>query len=131
MGHGADARAVAGARRDPEALRGVAETLHALATPSRLAILLRLRDGDCTVGELAGEVAAVREQFPRLLVHTVSETGDPATVLTRLGRGALEIVVGATARHGLERLLLGSVAHDTLRGASRPVIVVPDPAVAS
>ncbi|PTL71512.1 hypothetical protein C1I63_00650 [Rathayibacter caricis DSM 15933] len=78
---------------------------------------------------LALEVAAVHAQFPDLGVHSRSETGDPATVLTRLGKDALEIVVGATSRHGLQRLLLGSVAYDTLRGASRPVIVVPDPAV--
>lgn len=78
---------------------------------------------------LALEVAAVHAQFPDLGVHSRSETGYPATVLTRLGKDALEIVVGATSRHGLQRLLLGSVAHDTLRGASRPVIVVPDPAV--
>ncbi|MWV49640.1 hypothetical protein GRS96_10180 [Rathayibacter sp. VKM Ac-2803] len=80
---------------------------------------------------LALEVAAARERFPELTVRSSSETGDPAAVLTRLGKDALEIVVGATSRHGLRRLLLGSVAHDILRGASRPVIVVPDPAVSS
>ncbi|MDI5964543.1 ArsR/SmtB family transcription factor [Streptantibioticus silvisoli] len=34
----------------------VAETLQALATPSRLLILARLRDGPCAATELAGEV---------------------------------------------------------------------------
>ncbi|QHC60970.1 universal stress protein [Rathayibacter sp. VKM Ac-2760] len=89
--------------------------------------LLRLASLDM----LALEIAAVQAEFPDLTVYSRSETGDPATVLTRLGKDALEIVVGATSRHGLQRLLLGSVAHDTLRGASRPVIVVPDPAVSA
>lgn len=89
MGHGADAREVTGARRDPEALRGVAETLHALAAPSRLAILLRLRDGDCTVGELAGAVAmeqsAVSHQL-RVLRHLglVVGTRDGKSIRYRL-----------------------------------------------
>lgn len=50
----------------------VAETLQALATPSRLLILVRLRRGACTVTELAQEIgmeqSAVSHQL-RLLRH--------------------------------------------------------------
>lgn len=50
----------------------VAETLQALATPSRLLILVRLRHGACTVTELAREIgmeqSAVSHQL-RLLRH--------------------------------------------------------------
>jgi DNA-binding transcriptional ArsR family regulator len=52
--------------------RSVAETMQALATPSRVRILSRLAVGDCSVGELAGAVAmeqsAVSQQL-RVLRH--------------------------------------------------------------
>ncbi len=55
-----------------EMARSVAETMHALATPSRLRILSRLAVGACSVGELAREVemeqSAVSQQL-RVLRH--------------------------------------------------------------
>jgi DNA-binding transcriptional ArsR family regulator len=53
MGHGAspDARPATEAE-----LQRVAETLHALSTPSRLRILLHLVEGPCAAGELATAV---------------------------------------------------------------------------
>jgi nucleotide-binding universal stress UspA family protein len=78
---------------------------------------------------VATAVAPIRALFPDLHITAVSEEGVPADVLRRLGNDATEVVVGATARHGFARLLLGSVAHSTLAGARFPVIVVPDPAV--
>ncbi len=61
----------------------VATTLQALATPSRLLMLTRLRQGACTVGELAAEVgmeqSAVSHQL-RLLRNLGLVTG------TRSGR---------------------------------------------
>jgi DNA-binding transcriptional ArsR family regulator len=42
---------------DPALSRTVAETLQALATPSRLRILARLHEGPCPVNELAEAVA--------------------------------------------------------------------------
>jgi ArsR family transcriptional regulator, nickel/cobalt-responsive transcriptional repressor len=63
---------VTGAGLDAETVRQVAETMQALATPSRLRILARLRDGACSVGELAlavgMETSAVSHQL-RLLRH--------------------------------------------------------------
>lgn len=59
MGHGV-AGAVHGqtppARLDSETAKQVAATLQALAAPSRLLILARLRQGSCPVGTLATEV---------------------------------------------------------------------------
>lgn len=57
---------------DAPTVRQVAETMQALATPSRLLILARLRDGACSVNELAAAVgmesSAVSHQL-RLLRH--------------------------------------------------------------
>lgn len=71
MGHGVDGR-VSRAPLDGAAARSVAETLQALATPSRLLILDTLRHGPSTVGDLATAVgmeqSAVSHQL-RLLRH--------------------------------------------------------------
>ena len=78
MGHGADARARA-VRLDLASAKAVAETLQALATPSRLLILGRLREGPATVNELTDAVgmeqSAVSHQL-RLLRHLGLVVGD-------------------------------------------------------
>ncbi|MFD4658261.1 ArsR/SmtB family transcription factor [Kitasatospora sp. NPDC058444] len=57
MGHGAaPTTAVPRTRLDAESAARVATTLQALATPSRLLILSRLREGPCAATELAAEV---------------------------------------------------------------------------
>lgn len=59
MGHGAVTPAestVPRARLDAANAAKVAATLQALATPSRLLILSRLREGSCAATELANEV---------------------------------------------------------------------------
>jgi DNA-binding transcriptional ArsR family regulator len=57
---------------EPEFVHAVAETMHALATPSRLRILGRLHAGSCSVNQLATEVgmesSAVSHQL-RVLRH--------------------------------------------------------------
>lgn len=71
MGHGVAGRAHRG-ELDLETARQVAETMQALATPSRVRILGRLRESPCAVGELATAVgmeqSAVSHQL-RLLRH--------------------------------------------------------------
>ena len=78
VGHGVQGQ-VRPAELDPATARTVAETLQALATPSRLLILGRLRHGPATVGELvvATEMAqsAVSHQL-RLLRHLGLVYGD-------------------------------------------------------
>ena len=57
---------------EPDYARAAAESIQALATPSRLRILARLHDGPASVNELAGavgmEASAVSHQL-RLLRH--------------------------------------------------------------
>ena len=57
---------------DAKTAREIAETMQALATPSRVRILAQLREGSCTVGELADavemEASAVSHQL-RVLRH--------------------------------------------------------------
>jgi DNA-binding transcriptional ArsR family regulator len=71
MGHGVQKRTKAGAV-DAETARQVAETMQALSTPSRVLILARLREGACSVGDLAQAVgmeqSAVSHQL-RILRH--------------------------------------------------------------
>jgi ArsR family transcriptional regulator, nickel/cobalt-responsive transcriptional repressor len=55
MGHRGD-RETPPARLDAETAKSVASTLQALAAPSRLLILARLRQGPCAVGALADDV---------------------------------------------------------------------------
>jgi ArsR family transcriptional regulator, nickel/cobalt-responsive transcriptional repressor len=70
MSHGGQSDA--GDLLDHELAARVAETMQALATPSRLRILARLHGGPCSVGELAADVAmeasAVSHQL-RVLRH--------------------------------------------------------------
>lgn len=71
---------------DAATASSVAETLQALATPSRLLILTRLRRGACTVTQLASDVgmeqSAVSHQL-RLLRHLGMVTG------TRQGKSTI------------------------------------------
>src|SRR5919204_2712857 len=71
MAHGVQGHAHGG-DFDAATARQVAETMHALATPSRVRILGRLRRSPCSVGELADAVAmersAVSQQL-RVLRH--------------------------------------------------------------
>jgi nucleotide-binding universal stress UspA family protein len=74
--------------------------------------------------EILGELADVDLGDVRLEVELVD--GAPAEVLVREARlrDALEIVVGSRGL-GAIRAALGSVSHEVLRHADRPVVVVP------
>ncbi|MGW5360850.1 ArsR/SmtB family transcription factor [Actinopolymorpha pittospori] len=88
MGHGATPGESAGSRTrlDPAGAAKVATTLQALATPSRLLILARLREGPLPATELAAEVgmeqSACSHQL-RLLRNLGLVTG------TRTGRSVV------------------------------------------
>ncbi|MGH3094429.1 MAG: ArsR/SmtB family transcription factor [Streptosporangiales bacterium] len=56
MGHGVQGQPRPVGQLDTDQAATVAATLQALATPSRLLILTRLRQGPCPVGELAESV---------------------------------------------------------------------------
>jgi DNA-binding transcriptional ArsR family regulator len=78
MSHGVQGRSRP-AKLDAETARQVAETMQALATPSRVRILGRLRESPCSVSELAQAVgmeqSAVSHQL-RLLRHLRLVVGD-------------------------------------------------------
>ncbi|MGW0039922.1 ArsR/SmtB family transcription factor [Gordonia sp. NPDC003376] len=56
MGHGVQGRPTPSASLDAASAATVAETLQALASPNRLLILTRLRQGPCAVTDLAEAV---------------------------------------------------------------------------
>jgi ArsR family transcriptional regulator, nickel/cobalt-responsive transcriptional repressor len=78
MGHLGHNKPLALAPVDADLAAEVAETMQALATPSRVRILARLRQSPCSVGDLANEVeleqSAVSHQL-RLLRHLGLVTG--------------------------------------------------------
>jgi DNA-binding transcriptional ArsR family regulator len=78
MGHGVQEQDAVPAVLDAETAAAVASTLQALATPSRLLILSRLRHASCSVTELAKDVgmqqSAVSHQL-RLLRNLGLVTG--------------------------------------------------------
>lgn len=69
MSHGVEGQTGAAAM-DGELARAVAEQMQVLSTPSRVLILARLKEGPCSVGELAETVemqpSAVSQQLRQL-----------------------------------------------------------------
>jgi len=69
MSHGVDGRSGA-AQVDADLARAVAEQMQVLAAPSRVLILARLKEGPCSVGDLAEAVemqpSAVSQQLRQL-----------------------------------------------------------------
>ena len=76
MGHGIEGKNTPPAQLDADSAASVAATLQALATPSRLRILTRLRHGACSVNDLSAAVemeqSAVSHQL-RLLRAMVGD----------------------------------------------------------
>lgn len=72
---------------------------------------------------LAESVAGLGETYPDLVVHTHLLHEQAATALLRVAAGASLVVVGSRGRHGVARLLLGSVSHTVVLHASCPVLV--------
>jgi DNA-binding transcriptional ArsR family regulator len=101
MGHGHDADL---AYLDSDTARTVAETMQALATPSRVRILSRLGAGPCSVGELTRDVqmeqSAVSQQL-RMLRHLGLVVGE------REGRQ----VIYALHDDHVRALLMEAVSH--------------------
>ncbi|KAB0644120.1 MULTISPECIES: universal stress protein [Burkholderia] len=89
-------------------------------------------DGDAAAAEAATLVlddakAALAQRHVPGTVRALDAYGeDIAAVLMRTAAeaGADLIVMGTSGRHGLRRLLLGSVAESLLRAADRPVLLV-------
>lgn len=84
--------------------RSVAETMHALATPSRVRILSRLAAGPCSVGELARHVvmeqSAVSQQL-RVLRHLGLVVGERRgrQVIYALHDEHVQVLLGEALAH--------------------------------
>ncbi|MFD2467479.1 universal stress protein [Amycolatopsis silviterrae] len=74
--------------------------------------------------ELAETAAAIGQKRPGLSVRTRVRLGRASWELADIGRQAELIVVGASGRSGLSRLLLGSTAAQLVHTCARPVVVV-------
>jgi ArsR family transcriptional regulator, nickel/cobalt-responsive transcriptional repressor len=111
MGHGVRGRSTPAARIDEQTATAVAATMQALATPSRLRILGRLRQGPTAVGELAADVgmeqSAVSHQL-RMLRHLGLVTGQRAgrTVTYALFDSHVAMLLDEAVYHA-EHLRLG------------------------
>jgi DNA-binding transcriptional ArsR family regulator len=111
MGHGVRGKATPAARIDEQTAAAVAMTMQALATPSRLRILGRLRQGPAAVGELAAAVgmeqSAVSHQL-RMLRHLGLVTGQRAgrTVVYALFDSHVAMLLDEAVYHA-EHLHLG------------------------
>jgi DNA-binding transcriptional ArsR family regulator len=97
-----------------ETARSVAETMQALATPSRVRILSRLGEGPCPVGELAREIgmeqSAVSQQL-RVLRHLGLVVGERAgrNVIYALHDDHVRALLSEAVSH-TEHLRLGLAA---------------------
>ena len=111
MSHGGDSDT---AFLSADTARSVAETMQALATPSRVRILSRLGAGPCPVGELAADVAmaqsAVSQQL-RVLRHLGLVVGarDGRQVIYALHDDHVRALLSEAVSH-TEHLRLGLAA---------------------
>ncbi len=69
-------------------------------------------------------VAGVASDFPDVSLRSTAVVGRPAEVLARLSEDSALVVVGSRGHNAFAELLLGSVAQESLRRASCPVVVV-------
>ncbi|WP_144208766.1 ArsR/SmtB family transcription factor [Mycobacterium tilburgii] len=112
MRHGVDGRVQPPAMLDSTAAVKIAETLQALASPSRLMILNRLRHSPCSVGELSAAVGmeqpAVSHQL-RLLRALGLVAGDRSgrNVVYRLYDNHVAQLLDEAVYH-IEHLRLGA-----------------------
>jgi nucleotide-binding universal stress UspA family protein len=74
---------------------------------------------------VAAAADRIAHSHPDLVVDQRVEWGSPAAALVGLSQHAAWLVIGVPQRHGLERVLLGSVALAAMSHAHCPVAVVP------
>ncbi|QTE27960.1 universal stress protein [Pengzhenrongella sicca] len=103
--------------------------LHAWHTPlAFMSVDIVTESDDAWVEEsrrviLAEAVAGLGERYPDLVIHQKLVHDQPARALLDAARGARMVVVGSRGRHGIARMLLGSVSHTVVLHAPCPVLV--------
>ena len=121
MSHGSEPELAALSPRDAHA---IAETMQALATPSRVRILSRLAAGSCSVGELAQAVemeqSAVSQQL-RVLRHLGLVVGarEGRQVIYALYDDHVQALLSEAASH-TEHLRLGLASRPVEQALSGP-----------
>lgn len=121
--------------------RGELTVLHAFEPPGRGSMMLADLSSDAVRGHVVASAAETRSEVERFLrgvdlglgsrlPPVLLEEGAPAEALRRVAeRTGADLVVIGTRGHGpMGRLLLGSVAEETLRGLCCDVLAVPAPA---
>jgi nucleotide-binding universal stress UspA family protein len=110
--------------------------MHAFDAPAQGLMRRAMMDAqdidDYVDTEESAAAAKLRElrnelRLPRTEHSVVAMTGGPArTILESAQTGACDlIVIGATQRRGLERVLVGSVTADVIRDAHRDILIIP------
>jgi nucleotide-binding universal stress UspA family protein len=74
--------------------------------------------------QLDSTLAKVRERLPRAQAHLACGSAAYEILGAVEKLGADLIVIGTHGRHGMSRLVLGSVAEKVVRGSSVPVLTV-------
>lgn len=117
VGHGVEGTSTPPAQLDAESAATVAATLQALATPSRLRMLTRLRHGACSVGDLVEAVgmeqSAVSHQLLLLrAMGLVTGTRQGRNVVYSLYDNHVAMLLDEAVYH-IEHLGLG-IANDPI-----------------
>jgi nucleotide-binding universal stress UspA family protein len=80
-----------------------------------------------TEQNLARSVTAAQELYPNVAIASEAVEGGPAQVLTRAAQDADMLVLGSHGHGRLYHAVMGSVAHECIRYATCPVLIVPVP----
>ncbi|HUX70583.1 MAG TPA: universal stress protein [Cellulomonadaceae bacterium] len=122
--------AVAHAAEEADRLGQELTVVHAWKEPMADAVLGNALDSYDEVIEegervvLAESLAGLGERYPDLVVNRHLVHRQPAETLLDFARTARLLVVGSRGRHGVARMLLGSVSHTVVVHAPCPVLVV-------
>jgi nucleotide-binding universal stress UspA family protein len=122
--------AVAHAAEEADRLGEELTVVHAWKEPMSDAVLGNALDSYDEVIEeqervvLAESLAGLGERYPDLVVNRHLVHRQPAQTLLDFARTARLLVVGSRGRHGVARMLLGSVSHTVVVHAPCPVLVV-------
>ncbi|ALG09367.1 universal stress protein [Kibdelosporangium phytohabitans] len=77
-----------------------------------------------TLSSLDSVADACREEYPQLAVTTTVAPGRSSEILVQAASEAHALVIGASGRSGMSRVLLGSTAAELLQVYPRPIVVV-------
>jgi DNA-binding transcriptional ArsR family regulator len=115
MGHGVQGKTRSG-DVDADLARAVAERMQVLATPSRVQIIARLKEGACSVGELADAV----EMEPSAVSHQLRQLRHLGLVIGE--RRGKQVIYGLHDAH-VGELLDQAVFHlqHVKLGAAEPI----------